>query len=71
MYFPGILPVFDEKLYQETPFFCFLLAESEFDPRLLPPYLPLLCSPTENPQIGPPLLPENMHRKAKNMKNKQ
>ena len=28
MYFSGLLPVFKEHLYQDTPSFCVLLAES-------------------------------------------
>ena len=51
MYFSGILSIFEEHLYQETPFFCVLLAESYFAPRLLPPISPILCSPTKNPKI--------------------
>ena len=68
MYFSGILPIFEEHLYQETPFFCVLLAELQFAPSLLPPYLPLLCSPTKNPKIAHDLqeIWEEMHC----MKNK-
>ena len=53
MYFSRILPVFEEQLYQETPFFCVLLAESQFAPRLLPPFLSLLCFPTKNTRDRP------------------
>ena len=51
VYFSGVLPIFEEHLHQETPFFFVLLAELQFAPRLLPPYLPLLCSPTKNSKI--------------------